>query len=113
MKHAYREEDGVGIFALKGKLMGESDDLELIKMFDEVVDKGTCNAVLDFSDVLWSNSKGVGICMTGQEIFRSKGGDLRLACLCEKVSHIFDLTHISTLFKSFNTLDEAVASFKD
>jgi anti-sigma B factor antagonist len=112
MKHNFREENGVGIFELQGKLMGESDDLKLINIIEEHAKNGLINIVMDFSKVQWTNSRGVGICMSGRESLQKKGGDLRLAGLCDKVMSIFKLTHVDTIIKSYDTPEEAIASFR-
>ena len=112
MKHSFRQEDGNGILELQGKLMGESEDLKIINMIDDFAKDGIINIVVDFSKVEWTNSRGVGICMSGREALQNAGGDLRLAGMCEKVSSIFEKTLVITLFQSFNTVEEAVASFK-
>lgn len=111
MKHVFRTEQGIGIFELQGKLMGESDDLKIINKIEEYAEDGIINIILDFSNVQWTNSRGVGICMSARDTLQSKGGDLRIAGMCEKVLSIFKLTHIDTIIKSYNTLEEATASF--
>jgi len=113
MKHGFRKERGIGIFEMQGKLMGESDDLKLINKIEKYANDGLINIVMDFSDVKWTNSRGVGICISAKDALQSKGGDLRLAGMCEKVRSIFQLTHVDTIIKSYNTLDEAIASFSE
>ncbi len=81
MKHKFREENGVGILELCGRLMGESEDLKIINMIDSFVEKGLVN-------VEWTNSRRVGICMTGRETLRKNNGDLRMAGMCDKVIDI-------------------------
>jgi len=113
MKHSFRKENGIGIFELQGKLMGESDDLKLINEIEKFAEDGVVNIIMDFTNVQWTNSRGVGICMAARDTLVGKDGDLRIAGMCEKVLSIFRLTHIDTIIKSYNTLDEAVLSFKD
>ena len=48
--------------------------------------------------------------MSARETLQKKGGDLRLSGMCEKVLSIFQLTHVDSIIKSYNTLDETMAS---
>ncbi|UCD17699.1 MAG: STAS domain-containing protein [Candidatus Zixiibacteriota bacterium] len=111
MKHTFREENGIGILELHGKLMGESEDLKLINMIDKFAEDNIVNVVMDFSRVEWTNSRGVGICMTGKETLEKHGGKLKMAGMCDKVTDIFKVTHVCDLFEVFDTVEEALASF--
>jgi len=111
MKHTYRKQNGIGVLELHGKVMGESDDLKIINMVDDFVKDGVVNLIFDFTDVEWTNSRGVGICMACRETLEKHGGKLKLAGMCEKVTDIFKVTHVYDLFEVFDTVDEAVGSF--
>ncbi|MCP4704154.1 MAG: STAS domain-containing protein [candidate division Zixibacteria bacterium] len=111
MKHGFRSEHGIGIFELHGKLMGESDDLKLINEIEKYAEEGTINIIMDFADVEWTNSRGVGVCISAREILQKKGGDLRLSGLGEKVLSIFKLTYVDTIIKIFDSTEEAILSF--
>jgi hypothetical protein len=78
MAHTYREEDGVIIFELEGKIMGTPHDNYLI--LDKVYEFTTQNKfkiVMDFSNADWMNSRGIGICVTTVTVMRNRGGFLK------------------------------------
>lgn len=112
MKHAYRTVGKVAVVELNGKLMGESDDLKLIEMFDKLIAKDIINIVMDFTNVEWTNSRGVGICLTGREACKQHGGELKIAGAHDKVLKIFDVTNMRQIFEYFDSVDEAVGSFE-
>jgi len=112
MKHAVREENGVIVIVLEGKIMGEPLDTALINMVDKHIKENKVNAVMDFSKVLWMNSMALGICISILTTLRGRGGDLRLACVSEKARIFLDRSRMFAVFQSYDTLEKAIESFK-
>lgn len=77
----------------------------------EVMDAGHHNLVVDFAEVPFISSAGLGILMSVIEEIRDGGGDLVLARAQPEVYRIFDMLEFTTLFKFFDSVDEAVAAF--
>lgn len=76
-----------------------------------LMDAGHLNLVLDFAEVPFISSAGLGILMSVIEEIREPGGDLVLARVQPEVYRIFDLLEFTTLFQFYDSLDEAIASF--
>lgn len=76
-----------------------------------LIDAGHFNIVIDFSEVPFISSAGLGILMSVIDEVRDGGGDLVLASVVPEVYRIFDLLEFTTLFKFFPTVEEAIASF--
>ncbi|MDB5096997.1 MAG: anti-sigma-factor antagonist [Cyanobacteria bacterium RYN_339] len=76
-----------------------------------LIDGGHFNVVIDFAEVPFISSAGLGILMSVIEEIRDAGGDLVLACVVPEVYRIFDLLEFTTLFQFFPTVDEAIAAF--
>ncbi len=112
MKHSYRTVGNVAVVELNGKLMGESDDLKLIDMFDKLIAENYLNIVMDFSGVEWTNSRGVGICLTGRDACKQHGGELIIAGARDKVLKIFDVTNMRQIFEYYDSVDAAISSFE-
>ena len=112
MKHSYRTTGSVAVVELNGKLMGESDDLKLIDMIDKLIAENYVNIVMDFSGVEWTNSRGVGICLTGRDACKQSGGELIIAGARDKVLKIFDVTNMRQIFEYYDSVDEAISSFE-
>ena len=104
--------DGVTIIELKGKLMGGPDAVELHNTLHRLVEKDVKNFVLDLKDVDWINSSGLGILISSLTTVRNNGGNLCLAQAGDKIKNILTITKLSSVFNSFDILDDAVASFK-
>jgi anti-sigma B factor antagonist len=112
MKLKDKIEDGIGVLTLKGKLMGypETDELhdEMRSFLGQKINK----IVIDLNGVSWMNSMGVGALMRCLTTIRNAEGDLRLARMSEKARSVFVITQLISIFKIFETVDEAKESFK-
>lgn len=76
-----------------------------------VMDAGHHNIVIDFADVPFISSAGLGILMSVIEEIREGGGDLMMARVQPEVYRIFDMLEFTTLFRFFDTVEEAEAAF--
>jgi len=111
-KHTTRDEGNVVILELNGRIMGDTEDTALFNLIPDLADEGKINIVMDFCNVEWMNSKGLGICISGATTLRNRGGDLKLACTSEKVESLLSKTRMFSIFEVFKTVDEAVNSFQ-
>ena len=112
MKLNQIDKGNVTVIELQGKLMGGPDAVELRETLHMLVDKNVKNFVLDLKGVDWINSSGLGILISGLTTVRNNGGDLCLAQPGEKIKNILTITKLSSVFNSFDEIDDAVASFK-
>jgi anti-sigma B factor antagonist len=112
MKFKDKIEDGIGILTLKGKLMGypETDQLhdEMKSFLGQKINK----IIIDLNGVSWMNSMGVGSLMRCFTTIRNANGDLRLARMSEKARSVFVITQLISIFKIYETVEEAIDSFK-
>jgi len=67
--------------------------------------------VLDFHQLEYISSAGLGVLMGLIEEVRAKGGDMKIADLPEKIFHVLDLLGFPMVFKIFPTVVEAVGAF--
>jgi anti-sigma B factor antagonist len=111
MKHSSREEGDIAIIELNGKIMGDTEDIEVVDIIYKWADSGKNKVVLDLCKAEWMNSRGLGICISGATTLRNRGGDLKLACLSPKVKDLLDKTRMFGVFESFDSVDEAIKSF--
>jgi anti-sigma B factor antagonist len=113
MPHESRVENGIVIFALEGKIMGTQHDNYLIldKLY-EYTKEDRLNVIFDFSKVDWINSRGIGICITAVTALKNRKGDLKLACLNDKVESLLRKMKVFKIFEVYETVDEAIESFE-
>jgi anti-sigma B factor antagonist len=67
--------------------------------------------VIDLGKVDWMNSTGLGLLISGLTTLKKSGGELKLANVTDKIQSLLTITKLVTIFKSFDTVDEAIQSF--
>ncbi len=65
--------------------------------------------LLDFTDVTYINSAGLGACVATFKRAREHDQEIALCCLSEDVLKIFKLTRLTAVLQVFSTLEEAKA----
>ncbi len=111
MKLNHREEAGVTIIEPRGKIMGGPESTALHDLLHDLIEQKKTNVVIDLSRVDWMNSTGLGLLISGLTTMRKAGGELKLANVTEKIQSLLTITKLVTIFKAFDTVDEAVKSF--
>ena len=111
MKLTSREEGGVVILEPKGKIMGGPDATLLHDNLHEFIEQNKKKVVIDLSKVEWMNSTGLGILISGLTTLRNNGGELKLACVTEKIESLLTITKLITVFESFDSVADAITSF--
>ncbi len=66
---------------------------------------------IDLNSVSWMNSMGVGSLMRSLTTIRNAEGDIRLARMSEKARSVFVITQLISIFKIFETVEEAKNSY--
>jgi anti-sigma B factor antagonist len=101
----------VVVLELSGKIMGGPDATLLNEKLHALVDDGKTKIVADLAKVNWMNSSGLGILIGGLTTMRNNNGDLKLANVTDKIQSLLMITKLITVFETFKSVDEAVASF--
>lgn len=101
----------IAVLELKGKLMGGPETTAIHDKVKELVGNKVNKIVIDLGKVKWMNSSGLGALMGSMTTTKNSGGDLKLAKVTEKVKSLFMITKLITIFETFESVDEAVASF--
>lgn len=104
--------NGVAVITLKGKLMGGEDTNEVHEKVKHLISESTKNVVIDLSKIKWLNSQGLGMLMACLTSVKNAGGDLKISGATERVKSILMVTRLITIFKNFETVDEAVNSLR-
>ena len=101
----------VRVFHLSGKIMGGPETEQMCDHLKEQIASGTKSLVMNFRDVKWINSTGIGIIISCLTTLRNRGGDVRFANLHGATRRYFEITKLEKVVKIFDTIDEAVKSF--
>ncbi|HDP99266.1 MAG TPA: anti-sigma factor antagonist [bacterium] len=107
-----REIDGVVVLELSGKVMGGPDASLLSEKLHQLVDLKKTRVIADLGKVSWLNSSGLGILIGGLTTMRNSGGDLKLVNVTGKIESLLIITKLIKVFETFQTIEEAVNSFK-
>ncbi len=102
----------VAVIALKGNLMGEPDTTEVRDKIYSLLQDDVKKIVLDLGKVKWINSSGLGSLIAAMTSVKNKGGEMRLANITEKVESVFMITQLIKVFKTYETVERGIASFK-
>ena len=111
MKISDRNYDGVVVLTLSGELMSGPEVAPFQDHVKQLLDGGTKNVVVDFSKVRWFGSAMLGVLTASLTSLRGEGGDLRLTGVTKKIESILMVTQLANIFKTFDSVDAAVASF--
>jgi len=68
--------------------------------------------ILDFSNVLELDRAGVEMLLRSMEEAVKRNGDVKLACVSPQVTVILELTQVDRLFEVFESLADAMESFR-
>jgi anti-sigma B factor antagonist len=112
MEIALKEERGVQIMVLAGKIMGSPEETRISDTISEFIEQNKTSVILDLSKVAWMNSRGLGMCLEGLTRLRNRGGDLRLVGLPAVVKSLMEKCRILPLFQCYNSVAQAVDSFE-
>ncbi len=112
MKLSQREINDVVILEPKGKIMGGPDATLLHDKLHELIKDGKKKVIVDLAKVDWMNSTGLGILISGLTTMRNNGGELKLANVTDKIESLLTITKLITVFENYDSLEEALNSFK-
>ena len=95
----------VKVLQPSGILDGASAN-QLRRDINDVVENGAEIVLVDFQDITFMNSTGLGALVATLRTVRSAGGELFICSLNEQVQMIFQLTKMDRVFKPLANRDE-------
>jgi anti-sigma B factor antagonist len=104
--------DGIEIVEPRGKLLGGADTGELDEKLYSPLGRGVKRVVIDLGTTDWMNSSGLAILLHHYKKFHDNGGNLVLANLTKNVEKVLVISRLTTVFQTYESLDQAVASLK-
>jgi anti-anti-sigma factor len=85
--------DGIGVNQLRREI-------------SDLVEKGADIVLVDFQNVTFMNSSGLGALVSTLKVVRSAGSELFICSLSDQLKMIFQLTKMDRVFKTFANQDE-------
>lgn len=99
----------VRVLSLKGQL--DAHTFPKLQTRLEALVGDAPRVVLDCQGLDYVSSAGLGVLKKMSREFRAVEGDIRLACLSQKIQNVVSLLGFDQVLRVFPQLDEAVASF--
>ncbi len=93
------------------EMMGGKEKFE--KKLDELIKDGQNQIVLDFTDLEYISSAGLGAVIGRIRQVRRSGGDIKVGGFSELVSEIFDTFGIAAICESYSSREQAIAQFEN
>jgi anti-sigma B factor antagonist len=104
--------DNVTILDLKGKMtLGEGDEL-LKEMINKKLATGQTQLLLNLEGVPYIDSAGLGEIVRTYTTVSRQGGKLKLVNLTKRITDLLSITKLLTVFETFDSVQDAVKSFK-
>jgi len=101
----------VVILDLKGKItLGKGDELLKDKV-NSLVNQGHKKILLNFADVPYVDSAGLGEIVRTYTTVSRQGGNLKLLNLTKRITDLLAITKLLTVFETFEVENDAIRSF--
>jgi anti-sigma B factor antagonist len=107
-----RENGDINIIDLKGYLDAHTAPT-LENNFTELMKEQKFKIIVNFEDLAYISSAGLGVFMAYIENIRDNKGDIKLTNMSDKVFNIFDLLGFPLLYEIYKKEDEAVIKFQE
>ena len=103
---------GINIIQLIGYLDAHTAPL-LEDCLSSLTNQKKYKVVVDFSELKYISSAGLGVFMAFIEVFRENGGDIKLCNMLPSVFTIFDLLGFPLLYDFATDTQDAINKFKN
>jgi len=105
-----RERGDISIINLKGFLDAHTAPT-LENNFTQLINDSKYKIVVNFEELAYISSAGLGVFMAYIESIRDNKGDIKLSNMSDKVFNIFDLLGFPLLYEIYKNEEEAIKKF--
>ena len=102
---------GVSILDLSGKIVLGEGDIQLKERIKDLLGDGQKRILLNLADVNYIDSAGLGTLIGAYTTVKREGGSLKLVNLTKRIQDLLAITKLITVFETFDSEPEALASF--
>lgn len=101
------------VFEITGKFLGSIEGPAFKEKLEELKADGKTKIIVDLSKADFMDSSGIGTLIGALTTMRKVDGDVKLACMKDRIKNLFLLTRLlGPVFEDFDTVEEAAASMK-
>ena len=105
--------DDVAVITVNGDItLNAGGDVLLKDKVQSLLQQGHKKLVMDLGGVSYVDSAGLGQLVQIHATARNNGGALRIANVTKRLKDLLVVTKLVTVFDSYNSEEEALASFK-
>lgn len=112
MKMKIEQMEGVTLLFVKEDRLDANNSEELKAEVRRLFEEGINNLIIDLKEVLFIDSSGLGVLVSGYKTASTRHGSLKLSSLQTQVKSMFELTRLQRVFDIFMTSDDALISYK-
>lgn len=106
------DKDGISVLELKGSITLGRGDVTMRDHIKGLLDQGKKQIVIDLGNVSFIDSTGLGELVAAYTSARHQEATMKLANLTKKIHDLMDITQLASVFESYDTVEEAAASFR-
>ena len=111
MKITQQAQDGIINLAIAGRLDAVSA-IEADKEFAKVLDAGNDRLLIELSQLEYISSAGLRVLLVVAKRIQQKGGKVVLCALVPNDKEVFEISGFSSIFKIFDTVEDAAVFLK-
>lgn len=112
MKISSRTENGVTVLELLGNIKTPGDMEEFSSAIQIELERKNLKLVLNFQEVGFVNSSGLGRLVLASKKVGEKGGVMKVTGLAQDLDELFTFTRLKEKIAVFKTEAEAISSFQ-
>ena len=106
------DEQDIPVMKLKGEIVFENSNKLKEAAKDKLIEAGYKNLIMDFKEVSFVDSSGIGFILSLFKFLREEKGELVIANVNNKIKQSFEITKISQIIEIFDNVNEASNYFE-
>jgi anti-sigma B factor antagonist len=110
MRISEHSTDDVTILDLLTPVSGDGSHQLFIPQIQALLDEGHRRFVLNLEELTWINSSGLGLLIGARRLVDEAGGELVICNMNQRITDIFEITALSTVWQIYPDVDAAVAA---
>jgi anti-sigma B factor antagonist len=103
---------GIALIEAKGSLIGGEETTEVRQAVAGFVERQYDKLIIDLGKVTYLNSTAIGILVSAHTTYSKKGWKVKLSGINKNINNIFVITKLTLVFDVYETIQDAVKSFK-
>lgn len=104
--------EGITVLFVREDRLDANNSEDLKSELRRLFEKGTKDLIIDLKEVLFIDSSGLGVLVSGYKNASTLHGTLKLSNLQTQVKSMFELTRLHRVFDIFVSHDDALESYK-